>query len=462
MSQTRTTRPPQPTTAALAEFASRLTTRQLDDVERREAARHLVDTLGACVAGAGQPVWRSAAGVLRELDLVGAARPVPIPGTTERGDVLHAAYLMAVACHALELDDGNREGSIHPGTVVVPAALALGHRLDSDGDDLIAAVVAGYEVAIALAEVLHPHAARRGFQTTPVAGVIGAAAACGRLLGLAPAEMESALGIAASSSAGLFAYLAGGGNIKKLHPAHAAREGVFAALLAAEGGVQGPRGVAEGPAGVFQAFAGLAGGPPAEPRRNALAVVRSYLKPYPACRHIHPAIDALLALRGEHGIDPAQVASINVGTYEAAMPHAALGWDTLPIAQLSFPYVVAVALQYGAVALPHFSDETRARPEIAALAAKVSVHADPVCCAAYPAHGPADVTIVMADGTRHQRYVAEPLGSPDLALSDAQLLEKFSISVAGLPRAADAGRMAAGLLGGAAPGVRALVHELLA
>src|SRR5690606_38208650 len=108
-----------------------------------------------------------------------------------------------------------------------------------------------------IAECLHPHASKRGFQTTPVAGTLGAAAAAGRVLGLDPNDMESALGIAASSSSGIFAYLSGGGNIKKLHPAHAAREGVFAALLAQQGIVQGPRNVAETRAGVLQAFGGL-------------------------------------------------------------------------------------------------------------------------------------------------------------------------------------------------------------
>jgi len=229
-------------TRALARFASRFDSASLGAGDRTEVIHHVTDTLAACVAGAAQPIVQAVARVGGASRLA-VTEGVPVIGTAWRCEPLDAAYLLAAAAHALEMDDGNREGSIHPGTTVIPAALAVGYASGARFSDLLAATVAGYEVAVSIAEILHPHASRRGFQTTPVAGTMGAAAAAARLLGLDADGMENALGIAASASSGIFAYLTGGGNIKKLHPAHAAREGVLAALYAQQGVVQGPSGV---------------------------------------------------------------------------------------------------------------------------------------------------------------------------------------------------------------------------
>ena len=423
-------------TAALAAFASGTQFDALDDRVRHAARRHFVDCLGACVGGLDQPLYRDASALVASLSGGGS---VPVIGSAHTTDLLNAIYLMAVSCHAIELDDGNREGSIHPGTVIVPAVLGLGHHLGASGTDALAATVAGYEAAVSLAEILHPHASKRGFQTSGVVGVVGAAAAAGRLLGLDPLRMEKALGIAASSGAGLFAYLTGGGNIKKLHPAHAAREGVFAALLAMNEVVDGPLGVAEVPSGIFHAFGGLGPWTGTEDAVQPVvpAIARSYTKPYPACRHIHPAIDGLFQLQAQHGFSADAVTALEVGTYGAAMPHAALGWESFTVAQLSFPYVMAVALRTGRVDLASFSEANRANATLAADAAKVTVRLDDECAAGYPKQGPARVTVRLAGGRTLTTYVTDPKGCPELPMSDAEIQAKFRMSAAArLPAAA--------------------------
>ena len=427
-------------TAALAQFASTLAWSNLNDEERSAAKRHLLDGLGACVAGVEQPIF---ARTVALLERIGGTGDVPVVGSNHRTNLLSAAYLTAVNCHAIELDDGNREGSLHPGTAVVPALLTAGYDLNVDGASLLSALVAGYEVSVSLAEVLHPHASRRGFQTTGVVGGIGAAAGVARLLALDATDVEKAMGIAASTSAGIFSYLTGGGNVKKLHPGHAAREGVFAAMAAKDRIVEGPLGVAETKAGLFEAFGGIApwSGSAFDHRGGALAITRSYLKPYPCCRHIHPAIDALLELRRRHDIDPDRVERIDVGTYEAAMPHAALPFDSFTVAQLSFPYVMAAALRMGKVDLGSFAQEARNDPRAAADAAKIIVTADAECCASYPKQGPARVTVAMKDGAVHTRYVAQPLGAPENPISDEDLAAKFRMAVATRMPASDADRV---------------------
>src|SRR5690606_30078873 len=159
--------------------------------------------------------------------MLAAARPagdVPVPGRARRADLTDSAFLGGTAAHGIELDDGYTKGSAHPGCTVVPAALAPGLTCKADGQALIDAVGAG-----------------RG-------------AAGARLLALPAPAIAHAFGIAASGAAGLFAFVNGGADIKRLHAGHASREGLQAALLAREG-VEGPPGVLEARDGFLQAFA---------------------------------------------------------------------------------------------------------------------------------------------------------------------------------------------------------------
>ncbi len=286
-------------TRQLAEFTAGLSTAEIDSFALRAASRHLIDTLGAMIAGASQDATVS---VTRAYELAGVAGgTVPVPGMWQRYDALHAAYVAGTACHGLEVDDGYRPGSVHPGAVVVPAAFMLAIVRGSSGDALIRAIVAGYEVTCRIAAASHPRARWRGFHNTGTAGVFGAAAAASVLLGFDADGVENAFGIAASSAAGLFTFLAGG-DVKRIHPGHATREGLLAALLT-ESGLAGPCGALEFKEGFFNAYAGgdtgekdysaidiLAVGD--NNPRSRFAVANCYMKPHACCRHIHSAIDA--------------------------------------------------------------------------------------------------------------------------------------------------------------------------
>src|SRR5207253_1177777 len=127
-------------------------------------------------------------------------------------------------------------------------------HMGASGKAVIEAIVAGYETAIAIARACHPNMRRRGFHPTGACAVFGAATAAAKLRGLTAPQIADTIGIAASSAAGLFAFVNGGADIKRLHAGHASREGLQAALLA-EQGVQGPPDVVEARDGFMQAFA---------------------------------------------------------------------------------------------------------------------------------------------------------------------------------------------------------------
>src|SRR5499425_3064624 len=128
-------------TAAIVEFVGELRHAALPHEVRHYARRHLLDTVGVMIAGAGRDVASRAEAVLA------AVRPaghVPVPGRARRADLIDAAFLGGTAAHGIELDDGFRQGSVHPGCVVVPAVLALGYERRITGSALIEAIVAGY------------------------------------------------------------------------------------------------------------------------------------------------------------------------------------------------------------------------------------------------------------------------------------------------------------------------------
>ena len=421
---------------------------------RHYARRHLLDTVGVMIAGAGGEVASRAEAMLA------AVRPaghIPVPGRARRADLLDAAFLGGTAAHGIELDDGFRQGSVHPGCVVVPTLLALGHERRSSGAALIEALVAGYEAEIAIGRACHPELRQRGFHPAAAVGVFGAAMAAGKLRALAHAQLANALGIAASSAAGLFAFVNGGADIKRLHAGHAAREGLQAALLA-ERGIEGPPGVIETHDGFMQAFAfGRAGKaralalPPAVP----FGVTDCYIKPYPCCRHIQPAVEALIGLLNDESIATEEVERIDVATYRIAAEHAETGWEDFASAQLSFPYLMSVALKFRGIRFEHFDAAVRSDPWFAASARKLNVTAPPEVDRLYPQLRPARVTVATRRGS-FARQADEALGSRIVPLDDAGLRAKFSDLVApvlGTPRADElAGRLwSIGEIGDVAP-----------
>ena len=233
----------------------------LPEDARHYARRHLLDTVGVMIAGAGGTIATQAENVIKA---VRPAGKIPVPGRARRADLLDAAFLGGTAAHGIELDDGYRHGSAHCGCVVVPAALARRPTTARvSGRALIEAVVAGYETNICLARACAPDLRQRGFHPTSAVGPFGAAMATAKLRGLNAQQFANALGIAASSAAGLFAFVAGGGDIKRLHAGHASREGMQAALLAEQG--------TEGPPNVIEATRRLHAGVRVRPHRQGAA-----------------------------------------------------------------------------------------------------------------------------------------------------------------------------------------------
>ena len=408
-------------TDALVNFAHALAYDDLDAETRHYARRHLLDTVGVMIAGAPGDV------ATRAEMVVAAVRPegrIPVPGRARRADLLDAAFLGGTAAHGIELDDGFRQGSVHPGCTVVPAVLSLGYQQGTSGKALIAAIVAGYEIPIAIARACHPDLRQRGFHPTGACAVFGAAVATAKLRGMTRQQIADAMGIAASSAAGLFAFVNGGADIKRLHAGHASREGMQAAMLA-EQGVQGPPDVIEARDGFLQAFAfGRVDKARPITLPPPFGITDCYIKPYACCRHIQPAVEALIGLANDENIAADEVTRIDVETYRIAAEHAHTGWDDYASAQLSFPYLIGLALRRRGIKMKYFEDAERRDPAFDVIARLLHVSAPPEIDRLYPQLRPARVTVTTGRGA-FTRQADEALGSRIVPLDDAGLKAKF-------------------------------------
>ena len=386
--------------------------------------RLMLDHLGGVIAASRYPTARLAAEYAAVACPGDEATAVGFGSLSADG----AALVNGTAAHSLEVDDGYTPGSVHPSAVVFPAVLAAAQRHGCGPDRVVAAATVGLELTCRIATAGHPATWRAGFHNTPLAGVLGAAAGVGSLLRLDSATMEHALGIAASHAGGLFAFLGNDAEIKRVHAGKAARDALASAELAARG-LTGPPDVLECPNGYFTAFARgdydpatLLGGLGID-----WAMLRTYVKPYPCCRHLHGPIDATLRLRA--GLDPGSgddVTAIEVGTYEVAARHSATDIGSLLGAQMSIPHAVAVAWLRGGVGMTEFEAPTWTSGQVRALTAKVHVVADPAAEAVYPAERSATVTIRRPGHEALTAHVAQPYGEPDNPVTDEALAAKFS------------------------------------
>lgn len=386
--------------------------------------RTLVDYLACALAGANMPVTVA----LRNWAIAEGTRPVAtVIGTKTRLSASEAAFVNGASAHALDFDDGQTRGSVHPGGVIFSAALAAAERQNGSFADLIAGVVMGYDVTLRIASAMHPASASLGWHNTPVSGVFGATAAALRIRGANAAQIQHGLGIAASFAGGIRQYVAEGAEVKRLHPGKAARDGLVCAGLA-EAGITGAIQCFEGSHGLFRATVR----DQADTTRITddlgapFLITTAYFKPYPCCRHYHAAIDAALSLRDAENLGSGDVTGIEIGLYEVgARGHDHIAVPNLLAAQMSAPCAIAAALMHGRVGIADLDPAAFSTAEAQRLLAATRVFVDEDCQTAYPGRRSGVVTLTLSDGRRLEKRVMDPKGEGENQMSDADLSGKF-------------------------------------
>ncbi|HWA19428.1 MAG TPA: MmgE/PrpD family protein [Devosia sp.] len=370
---------------------------------------------------------------LYALDQAGPPETTLWASGSKRISAANAALAMGTAIHGFDFDDHSR-AKIHPGAVVIAAALALGEREGADGRTFLRAVAAGYEVMNRISLAVNPNASRmRGWHLTGTTGTFGAAAAASVILGLDASTTASAFGLAGTQSAGLWAFNADGAMSKRLHPGAAARSGIAAAELA-QRGFEGPRYVLEAADGGFLAATSddvrlgeIARGLGTEWRTEGTC-----FKPYSCCGSNHASIDAALSLKRDYGFDVSDINKIVVGISRVVERQTGFPYvqGNALNAQMSIRHNVAAALLDGQVLIEQFTSKRLADPALNTLIAQVEVEVDPEMDAIYPAKYAGITTINLRDGRQLRRRVDYSKGMPENRMSIAEIESKY-LSLAG-------------------------------
>ena len=384
------------------------------------AARSLVlDVLGIAIAGASTVEGRTVLQTMRSLGRQGAS---PVPLDPDGFDVATAALVTGTMAYSIGLTDTHSQSITHPGSSVVPAALAVGHAVGASDEAILRAVLVGVETVVRVGALVNPSHRSRGFHPTATCNPFGTAIASATLLGLDLDTTLSALGIAGSTAGGLYEFRHAGSMLMALHGGWPAQSGVTAAYLAAEG-FTGPHTVLEGPEGFFRGFADTI-----RPEQLTVpgtgdqwGVQELSLRPYNACRYAHSGIDAIALIDAEHGPVPrGDVRSITVWTHRTAVEQESEP-TTLVAARLSTAFTIALTFLYGA-RLDEMTAEDLADPAVRELLPRVAIKEDPRLTELFPRLWACRVELEMNDGRVLSAEVTAPKGEPSNPMTaDEQL-----------------------------------------
>lgn len=405
-------------TGTLAEHVVKLDTAALDADVLQQAKAVLADTTAVLYSASRELAVRIA---LRAFPL--ADGPCTVVGHGSGADAMQSAFINGVGGHDIELDDVHTSSRTHPACVIIPAALAAAEFANASGSDLLAGIVAGYDVEARLSKAMGVQQQfDRGFHPSGVCGSIGAAAAAGRILGLSTDQMRTCIALGAAQSSGLLTFEEDPTHmLKSFNTGAAARNGVCAALLAGDGFRAAPD-VLTGRHTVLTPYSR----PELEPAqlvdalRERHDISRTSIKRHACCSQTHAAIDALLVLQAKHRIAAADISSIDV-----QLAHGAVAMiDANPLWTHNIQYVMAVAAHEGRIGREHFAADWTTSSVVLDLAGRVNLSGNDDLQSRFPGCQGAIVSVSSGNST-HTLQRDIPAGSPELPLSDEELKGKF-------------------------------------
>ncbi|KKB09141.1 MmgE/PrpD family protein [Devosia chinhatensis] len=388
----------------------------LNDADRHEAKRALINIVGCALGGADHPAVDIA---IRALGSFAGAADCAVIGRKERVDPLLASLLNGISSHVHDFDDTTPSNYIHPTSPVASALFAYASVNAVSGVDFLNAYVLGYETVTRIGNATYPAHYQRGWHSTGSIGVFGAAVAVGKLMGLDKARMLTAIGLAATQGAGIRDNF--GAMAKSFHPGRSAQSGYMAALLAAEGFTAGPRPL-EGPRGFAEVTAGEYDLDivTADLGRDHLLGLNTY-KPFPCGIVVHPTIDACLQLRAEHDFAPEDVVAVQLRVAPLVLDLCNQREITRGLeGKFSIYHAAALALVRNRASLAEFSDAAVTDPALAAMRSRVT----PVADGSVSEDG-VEIELVLSDGRRLHKSLEFSVGNIRKPLSDQQLESKF-------------------------------------
>jgi 2-methylcitrate dehydratase PrpD len=404
-------------TRRLARYIVSAHPQDLPEAVRKEAARTLLNWVGCAVGGSQQDAVNDAISALSPF--FGPAQ-ASVLGRRERMDVMHAALMNGISSHIFDFDDTHLKTVIHPAGPVASAILALAEYRPVSGRDFLHALVLGVETECRIGNAVYPTHYDVGWHITGSAGVFGAAAASGKLLGLSEQQMVWAIGLAATQPVGLREMF--GTMTKAFHPGRAAQNGLTAALLASRNFTSSDQGL--------EAKSGWA---------NVLSTARNYAeitenlgktyeislnsyKPFPCGIVMHPAIDGCIQLRNQYKLTADQIDRIELKVHPLVLELTGKKTPQTGLeGKFSIYYAAALAIAQGVVGEQQFSDRLVRDPALVALRDRVTAVIDPAI-----KEDQVRIAVALKDGRKLDEFVEHAVGSKDRPMSDADLEAKFT------------------------------------
>ncbi len=411
-------------TRELADFLAALNYEDIPEAVVARCEELFLDWLGSALAGkdyAPIPLFE------RYAQRMGPANGGSEMLTLRQGTSPYfAAFVNAAASHVVEQDDLHNSSVLHPGTVVFPAVLAAAQAEGKSGREMILAAVAGYEAGIRVGECLG-RSHYTIFHTTGTVGTLAAAAAVGKLLGFSSTGFIHALGSAGTQAAGLWEFLRDGADSKQLHTAKAAADGLLAAYMTADG-LTGAQRILDGKQGMA---AGMSRDSDpsclADRLGSRWALRETSFKFHAACRHTHPAADALLHVMEQQGLSHTDIVSVVTHVHQAAID--VLGPVEVPRtvhqAKFSMGTVLGLIAVHGKAGLEEFQNHALEDSRVADFRGRVSMRLDPEVDGAYPNKWIGKVEVTTHAGQAFQATIRDPKGDPENPLSRPELASKF-------------------------------------
>jgi 2-methylcitrate dehydratase PrpD len=409
-------------TRTLAQFIANTRYEDLPPEVLRHTRHLLLDHFAVALFSSRTPWGRIAIRLAREFSAIGQCT---VYGQPWKSSAQHAALANGLCAHGYELDDSYEGGYCHPGAPTIPAALAAAERDGASGRDLLLGIVMGYELMGRVSRALGREG-KKQHHPTGQAGVFGAAAGAGKVMGLDEEQLTNALGLAGSMASGNMAFADDptGTMVKRLYGGWPAQSGVVATWLAREG-FSGPDGVIEGRFGFLRSITSRfdASGLTRE-LGSDWQILKTVFKPYASCRAFHPLIEAIHDLQHHHGIGAGAIERIEVGTTEAVMQQQIVFEPrSLMSAQYSMPFTVAMSFHRDLTDPACYDEGALADPAILALAKKVEGRIDPEI-EAFPRYA-ARVVAHMRDGRRASVTTFDHKGTPPKPFTREEIEARF-------------------------------------
>jgi 2-methylcitrate dehydratase len=432
--------PAQPLANRFADYAVNLHFDQLPAAVVHEAKRRFIDSIATAVGAMDAEAYA----IARRCALRVQGEPGAGLFGGGRSSAEWATFVNGLLIRYLDFNDTYLSlEPAHPSDNLA-AVLAVGDTVHAPGPDLITATVLAYEIQCRLCDASSLR--KQGVDHVTYGALSAAAAAC-KLMKLDAVKTTHALGIAGVCNVALRQTRAGEMSMwKGCAFANAARNGVFAAQLAAEG-MTGPAPIFEGELGFMKLvtretfdvapLGGTRALQPAHPGSPSEAVPfminATYIKFWPAEYHSQSAIDAALQLRPQIG-DPKKIKALDIHTFNAAVD--IIGKDpekwrpkTRETADHSLPYCTAVALIDGDVTEASFDDKHLHDAALLDLVAKIKLHRDLELNARYPHGIPNRLSVTLEDGRKVEKEVEFPRGHARNPMTDAEVEKKFRTMV---------------------------------